>query len=93
MCRKLPKPKDAYGLAGHVTPHVTRLEADMDNDLLDLANRLCTVAGMTMEDSSLIAVSSPKSPQERRRQIENVALAGDDIKALMAAAKVLVRLG
>jgi len=48
---------------------------------------------MIMEDSSLIAVSSPKSPQERRRQIENVALAGDDIKALMAAAKVLVRLG
>jgi len=65
----------------------------MDNDLLDLANRLCTVAGMIMEDSSLIAVRSPKSPQERRRQIDNVALAGDDIKALMAAAKVLVRLG
>ena len=65
----------------------------MDNDLLDLANRLCTVAGMIMEDSSLIAVSSPTSPQERRRQIENVALAGDDIKALMAATKVLVRLG
>jgi len=35
----------------------------MDNDLLDLANRLCTVAGMIMEDSSLIAVSSPTSPQ------------------------------
>jgi hypothetical protein len=65
----------------------------MDNDLLDLANRLCTVAGMIMEDSSLIAVSSPKSPRERNRQIDNVAVAGEDIKALMTAAKVLVRLG
>lgn len=65
----------------------------MDNDLLDLANRLCTVAGMIMEDSSLIAVSSPKSPRERNRQIEIVVVAGEDIKTLMAAAKVLVRLG
>jgi len=65
----------------------------MDNDLLDLANRLCSIAGMIMEDSSLIAISSPKSSREQRRQIENVAMAGEDIKALMAAAKVLVRLG
>jgi len=65
----------------------------MDNDLLDLANRLCTVAGMIMEDSSLIAVSSPKCLEERCRQLESVAMAGEDIKALMAAAKVLVRLG
>jgi len=50
-------------------------------------------AGMIMEDSSLIAVSSPKSPQDRDRQIENVAVAGEDIKAFIAAAKVLVRLG
>jgi len=48
---------------------------------------------MIMEDSSLIAVSSPKSPQDRDRQIENVAVAGEDIKAFIAAAKVLVRLG
>ena len=68
-------------------------EADTDNDLLNLANRLCTVAGMIMEDSSLIAVPSPKSPRERSRQIELVATAGEDIKTLMAAAKVLVRLG
>jgi len=65
----------------------------MDNDLLDLANRLCTVAGMIMEDSNSIAVRSPRSLQERKRQIETVAAAGEDIKALMAAAKVLVRLG
>jgi len=65
----------------------------MDNDLLDLANRLCTVAGMIMEDSSVVAIRPPKSPQERPRQIETVAVAGEDIKVLMAAAKVLVRLG
>ena len=65
----------------------------MDNDLLDLANRLCTVAGMIMEDSNLIAVSSPKSPEERRRQLESVAIAGEDINAFTAAANVLVRLG
>jgi len=65
----------------------------MDNDLLDLANRLCTVAGMIMEDSSSIAVRLPRSPPDRERQIDTVALAGEDISALMAAAKVLVRLG
>jgi hypothetical protein len=65
----------------------------MGSDLFDLANRLCTVAGMIMEDSSLIAVRAPKSPQERRRRIENVAVAGEDIKAFIAAAKVLVRPG
>jgi len=48
---------------------------------------------MIMGDSSLFAVSSAKSPQERRRQIETVAVAGEDIKTLMAAAKVLVCLG
>jgi len=48
---------------------------------------------MIMEDSSLIAVSSPKSPQDRDRQIENVAVAGEDIKAFIAAAKVLVHPG
>ena len=48
---------------------------------------------MIMEDGNSIALRSPRSPQEREHQIDNIALAGEDISALMAAAKVLVRLG
>jgi hypothetical protein len=65
----------------------------MENELLALADRLCTVAGMIMEDNNLIAIAAPKSAEERQIQIQTVAVAGDDIAALMAAASVLSRLG
>jgi hypothetical protein len=65
----------------------------MENELLDLADRLCTVAGMIMEDNNLIAIAAPKSAEERQIQIQAVAVAGGDIAVLMAAASVLSRLG
>ena len=65
----------------------------MDNELLDLADRLCTVAGMIMEDHSLLAVSTAKSPDDRAAKLEALSTAGSDIFQLVAAAQVLVRLG
>lgn len=65
----------------------------MENELLDLADRLCTVVGMIMEDNNLIAVSTPKSSEERLQRLLMLVEAGDEITKLIAAAKVLVRLG
>jgi len=64
----------------------------MDNDLLDLADRLSTIAGMIMEDHNPIAVSTPRTPEERIQRLDALGTAGHDIAALAHAAKVLVRL-
>jgi hypothetical protein len=64
-----------------------------DNELLDLADRLCTVAGMIMEDHNLIAVSRPKSADDRTAALDALTTAGSDVSKLIAAAQVLVRLG
>jgi len=63
----------------------------MDNELLDLAHRLCTVAGMIMEDHSLLAVSRPKDVHDRGARLGTLTIAGGDISKLVAAAEVLVR--
>lgn len=65
----------------------------MDNELLDLADRLCVVAGMIMEDHNLIAVGRTKNVDDRAAKIETLSTAGSDISNLVAAAQVLVRLG
>ena len=65
----------------------------MDNELLDLADRLCTVAGMIMEDHNLLAVSGSKNPDDRAAKLEALSTAGSDILKLVDAAQVLVRLG
>lgn len=65
----------------------------MENELLDLADRLCTVVGMIMEDENLIAVRIPTSTEERAATLEALSVAGSDISKLIAAAQVLVRLG
>lgn len=65
----------------------------MDNELLDLADRLCTVAGMIMEDNNLLAVSRPKDVHDRAARLDALTMAGSDISKLVAAAEVLVRLG
>ena len=64
----------------------------MDNDLIDLADRLCTVVGMIMEDNNLLAITMPKHADDRTAKLTALTLAGDDIWKLTAAAKVLVRL-
>jgi len=68
-------------------------ETGMDNELLDLADRLCTVAGMIMEDHNLLAVSRPENPDDRAAKLEALTTAGSDISKLVDAAQVLVRLG
>lgn len=65
----------------------------MENDLLDLADRLRTVAGMIMEDNHLVAVGVTSDINPRDITLDTLAAAGGDIATLMAAAKVLVRLG
>lgn len=64
----------------------------MDNDLLELADRLCSVAGMIMEDTISIAVRTPKTFEDWAIRLETTDIAGADVAALVAAAKVLVRL-
>jgi hypothetical protein len=65
----------------------------MDNELLDLADRLCTVVGMIMEDHNLLAASRPKHADDRAERLYTLSIAGNDISTLIAAAQVLVRLG
>ena len=65
----------------------------MENELLDLADRLCTVAGMTMEDNNLLAVSATYDAIARQSKLDTLTAAADDMAVLIAAAKALVRLG
>lgn len=64
----------------------------MDNDLIDLADRLCTVVGMIMEDNNLLAITTPKHADDRTEKLTALAVAGEDVSTLTAAAKVLIRL-
>jgi hypothetical protein len=65
----------------------------MHNELLDLADRLCTIVGMIMEDHNIQAVSRAKNPGDRIAKLDALATAGSDISQLTAAAQVLIRLG
>lgn len=66
----------------------------MDNELLDLADRLCTVAGMIMEDHNLPAITTAKRDKTgKEERLTALGIAAEDIAHLIAAAKVLVRLG
>lgn len=65
----------------------------MDNELRDLADRLCTVAGMIMEDHNLLAVSTTADAIALDAKLISLAAAADDMGALFAAARVLLRLG
>lgn len=65
----------------------------MDNDLLELADRLCTVAGMIMEDHNMIAISNVGHAEDRVSELAILSLAGSDISTLIAAAQILIRLG
>ncbi|MGE0776314.1 MAG: hypothetical protein AB7G25_02455 [Sphingomonadaceae bacterium] len=65
----------------------------MENDLLNLADRLRVVAGMIMEDNHMAAVGATSDANPRHAALDTLAVAGGDIATLMAAAKVLMRLG
>ena len=69
-------------------------ETPFENELLDLADRLCTVVGMIMEDHHLLAVSSSATETAAKLQdIDQLATAVQNMATLIAAAKVLTRLG
>lgn len=65
----------------------------MDNELLDLANRLRLAAAMIMEDNNLPAVDRIRNTEDLTDRLQALATAGSDISTLTAAAQVLVRLG
>ncbi|WP_221794164.1 hypothetical protein [Aquisediminimonas sediminicola] len=69
-------------------------EIPIENELLDMADRLCTVVGMIMEDHHSLAVASSRTDAEARHQdIEQLATAVQNMATLIAAAKVLTQLG
>jgi hypothetical protein len=68
-------------------------ETRMENDLLELANRLRLAAGMIMEDHDLIAVGRSESIEDLGIRLHALGNAGTDIAKLVAAAQVLIRLG
>jgi threonine synthase len=56
----------------------------MDEDTRELIRRLCTRAGMIMEDASAVAVLAP---QEER--LDDLRRAAEQISNLLAAARTL----
>ena len=70
-------------------PRECGLRAGMD-DAQDLIDRLCTHAGMIMEDLSATAILA-QAKSDRRAKIRLIRSAGEDIAALADAAEVLAR--
>jgi len=69
------------------------LRGHMDDDRRDLAIRLCTEAGMLMEDMSIIALAARGGEIPIRARIDQLAAAIDDMAVLIAAAGVVVGRG
>jgi hypothetical protein len=64
----------------------------MDSDTTDLIRKLCTRAGMLMEDMSLLAITAPADRPGALQEIVRTLLPGcDDMHALIAAAEILAR--
>jgi hypothetical protein len=64
----------------------------MDDDTLDLIRKLCTRAGMIMEDASVDAVTISAEARSIDPGLTRLAHATEAISALVAAARVLSRL-
>ena len=62
------------------------------DDIRDLIDRLCTWAGMIMEDVSPVAISTGGESDAALR-IEQIRAAAADIGALAEAASVILRRG
>jgi hypothetical protein len=64
----------------------------MDEDEIELVLRLCTKAGMIMEDACALATSLPSSDAgQLPSRIDKLTRAASDITALIAAAKAVTR--
>jgi len=59
----------------------------MNNDLLDLADQLCVIAGIIMEDNNLLSVKTVSDSPSRSKKLDALSVAGEDIAVLIAAAK------
>ena len=65
----------------------------MDKDVSELVARLCTVAGMIMEDVLPMALVRPSDLAETDVNLATLRQAGSDITALAGAAAVVARRG
>jgi hypothetical protein len=64
----------------------------MDSDTIDLIRKLCTRAGMLMEDMSLLAITAPPDrPGTLQESVATLREGCDDMRALIAAAEVLLK--
>jgi hypothetical protein len=62
----------------------------MDHETADLIQRLCTKAGMIMEDASVDALMlGATDPQTISARLMRIAEAAEDISTIVAAARVL----
>ena len=60
--------------------------AAMDTDTADLVRKLCTRAGMLMEDISMLAITAPPDrPGALADSVSTLARGCDDMRALIAA--------
>ena len=65
----------------------------MDDDRRDLIARLCTAAGMLMEDVSASAIMIARQDDAAVRDtVRRLVSASDDIRAIVGAAAILVEL-
>lgn len=63
----------------------------MDEDAIELVTRLCTAAGMMMEDASALAITINSSDTSRLGlQTKHLIAAADDIRTLLAAADTVI---
>lgn len=64
-----------------------------EDDAGQLVARLCTVAGMLMEDALPTALFRPASVEERTGNLATLSAVAADIAALIRAAEVVARRG
>lgn len=64
----------------------------MNEDTNELVARLCTAAGIIMEDSSPIAITRlPKAKRKIEARLDNLEQATGDANLLIQAARILAR--
>ena len=61
----------------------------MDDDLPGLADRLCTGAGMMMEDHNMLVIGTSASAEARVEKLAILQTSAEDMLSLIVAAKVL----
>jgi hypothetical protein len=65
-------------------------EASMEQETIQLVRRLCSEAGIIMEDMNPVALITPESPAELRSVVDQLAKAIDRTGAIVAAAQAML---